>query len=210
METYWLKQSGSSRLAVFVLGWAADWQILTGSFPEGCDVLAVYDFCVVEPLVIQSYPESYLYAWSFGVMASEYIFGNHRFTKKIALNGTPRPVDECFGIDPRRMAATLRGIEKGGMEVFERRAYGEYYDTLRDKLSPRGIDANIKELNELCVLAANPLEPKQPWDRAIVGIRDKIFPPENQLAYWGSVAELISIPHYPFSAGESLWLPPMV
>jgi hypothetical protein len=202
METHWLKRAGEARLAVFVLGWAADWQIVEKAVPRGCDALAVYDFRKLEPLVIPSYSDVYLFAWSFGVRVAEEILGDIKPARAVALNGTPRPVDERFGIAPRRMAATLRGLAAGGMEAFEHRAYGEYYDGLRDVLSPRGLAANILELNELCALAERSPKFDVAWYKAIVGSRDEIFTPENQLAFWGSRAELLPLPHYPFADAE--------
>ncbi len=198
MEKHWLRHEGGERLAVFVLGWAADFSVVEHLDPTGCDVLAVYDFRELDQLVIDSYSDVYLFAWSFGVRVAEEIIGTQKLTRAVALNGTPRPVDERFGIAPRRMTATLRGLVAGGMEAFERRAYGEYYDAVHTRLSPRGLDANILELRQLCVLAETDFDPKIEWDRAIVGERDEIFTPENQLAYWGSRAEIVPLPHYPF------------
>ncbi len=198
METHWLRRAGNERLAVFVLGWAADHRIVENVVPNDCDALAVYDFRTLEPLMVPSYSETYLFAWSFGVRIADEIWGTQKPTRAVALNGTPNPVNERFGIAPRRMAATLRGLASGGMEAFESRAYGEYYDSLRNLLSPRGLDANIHELNELCALSGQPPKSKIHWDKAIVGIQDLIFTPENQLAFWGFRAESLPLPHYPF------------
>jgi biotin synthesis protein BioG len=148
MERHWLRREGGSRLAIFVLGWAVDWRIVERAAPEGCDVLAVYDFRSVEPVTIGSYSECYLFAWSFGVRGAESLFGGEKFTRAVALNGTPRPVDDLYGSAPRRLEATLRGLAAGGMETFERRAYGEYYEALREHLSPRGLDAIFR--NSVC------------------------------------------------------------
>lgn len=194
MQTHWLKRAGGKRLAVFALGWAADWRVIRGEIPEDCDVLAVFNYRFIDTPLIPCYSESYLFAWSFGVLASEHIFRGQKFTKSIALNGTPKPVDEHYGIAPRRMAATLKGLEKGGMEAFERRAYGEFYKPF----TGRCLSDNILELNNLCALSEQSLELSIEWDKAIVGTRDEIFTPENQLSYWGSRAESLPLPHYPF------------
>lgn len=203
MQEYWLRRGGTAAealharsLTIFVLGWAADWRVL-GGLPADGDVVALYDFREIgEWRVPSGYTYIYMYAWSFGVLAAEKIFTQgHKFTRAVALNGTPKPVDERFGIAPRRMAATLRGLAAGGMEAFERRAYAEHYDRLRGVLSPRGLDANIQELNALCALDATP---HIAWDAAVVGTRDEIFTAENQLAYWGALAQEVDAPHYPF------------
>lgn len=205
MQSCWLRREKNDRLLVFVLGWTADWRVVNENLPRGYDVLALYDFRTIEPVVISRYSDVYLFAWSFGVRVAEELFRDFLLTRAVALNGTPRPVNECFGIAPRRMAATLRGLASGGMEAFERRAYGEYYEPLQDVLSPRELEDNILELNKLCELAEIPYEPSIIWDKAIVGVHDQIFTPENQLAYWGSRAELLPLPHYPFGDSELIY-----
>lgn len=201
METHWLRREGYPRVAIFVLGWAADWRVIERATPTGCDVVALYDFRTLEPTVINSYTERYLFAWSFGVRVAELLFSGCAFTLAVALNGTPRPVDRLYGIAPRRLEATLHGLAAGGMETFERRAYGYAYNGLREYLSPRGVDANIHELNALRDISIVSYEPAIAWDKAIVGSGDVIFPPENQLRYWAERAELLPLPHYPFGDG---------
>jgi hypothetical protein len=88
------------------------------------------------------------------------------------------------------------------METFERRAYGSSYEQLRDRLSPRGLEANILELNVLRGLAMENPVPRFRWDKAVVGADDRIIPPENQLAFWAGRAELLPLPHYPFADGK--------
>lgn len=236
MEVHWLKRNGALRLAVFVLGWAADHRVVEHIALPATDVVCLYDWRDVDALrgepfeakesrgepemvcdtdtqhalhalnalreSIAAYEERYLFAWSFGVWAAEQLFAGVVFTRAVAFNGTPHPVDERFGIEPRRMDVTIRGIEKGGMEPFNRRAYGAEYERLAGVLSPRPLADNVAELRMLRDLSVQPYAPVIQWDRAVVGAQDEIFPPHNMQNYWGSRAESLPLPHYPFADGQ--------
>lgn len=208
MELHWLNRSQSDRLILFALGWAADHRIVEHIRPEGYDILTLYDYRPGSGDAgrlrdeVEKYPRRWLVAWSFGVWAAERALGGIGFEGALALNGTPFPVDDLYGIEPRRLAVTLRGLRSGGMEAFDRRAYGDDYPRLRHLLSPRPLGDNIAELEFLAEASVRQYEPSIRWDGAVVGSGDKIFPPENMARYWGSRARLLPLPHYPFGKGE--------
>lgn len=210
MEKHWLRREGSDRLVIFVLGWAADHTLVEHIRPEGCDVLCVYDYRDIARLsaedsdMLRSYPRKYLFAWSFGVLAAEALMQglDITFTRAIALNGTPLPADEKLGIGGRRLRLTLQQLMKHGMDEFNHRAYGEHYERLRERLSPRGLCDNVAELDVLTAVAPGRYPPVIAWDKAVVGERDVIFTPENMLNYWGERAELLPLPHYPFADAD--------
>ena len=204
MEFHWLKHNGHERLVIFVLGWAADNNVVSHIDIPDADILTIYDYRDVPTLpenirqIIDEYPEKYLFAWSFGVWAAEQLLSGINFDVAAALNGTPFPVHEQYGIEPRRLDITIRGLARGGMEQFERRAYGRWYDELTPGLSPRGIEANIAELQNLRDLSTSDYSPSINWSKAIVGSEDLIFTPHNMQNYWGNRAVLLPLPHYPF------------
>lgn len=199
MEKYWITRAGNDRLIVFVLGWAADHSVVAHIRPAGYDILAIYDYCEMEPVELERYSEKYLFAWSFGVWAAEQLFAHADFTRAVAFNGTPFPVSDTYGIAPRRLDATIRGLSAGGMEAFERRAYGVSYEALK---SPRTLEENIEELETLKELSIKPYRPAIRWDKAVIGTEDVIFPPENMQNYWSVSAEVLPLPHYPFADAE--------
>lgn len=204
MQTHWLKRNGEPSLAIFVLGWASDYHAIEHLSMDGWDVLAVYD---LRKLTAMDLPEGYeqvnLYAWSFGVWAAEIIFAGRKFHEAVALNGTPFPVDDRRGIEPRRMALTLRSIRSQGTEKFFRRTYGDYYEIISRHLPPRPEDILVEELEYLCKKSVEFYDPSIDWNRAIVGSEDIIFAPENMLAYWGNRAQMLPLPHYPFRDAEN-------
>lgn len=230
MNIEWTIREGNPGVAVFVLGWAADSKIVGHIKPEGCDVVCVSDYrasqlggagSYTERLAaaaadlrdeLQRYSARYLFAWSFGVWVAEQIFGGGDFDRAVALNGTPHPVDALYGIEPRRMAITIRGLAAGGMEAFNRRTYGELYESFADKLSPRPLEANTEELRDLADGSQGTVGAPYSagtsllgWHKAVVGEQDAIFPPENLRRYWGVVAEVLPLPHYPFGDADMIY-----
>lgn len=205
MEFHWIRREGNSRLLLFVLGWAADHCCVEHVVPAGCDAAAIYDYrdmALADRSFMDGYDKVVLLAWSFGVWVAEQLFRGDEFSRRVALGGTPLPLDERYGLAPRRAAVTLQGIRLKGTGSFNRAAYGEYYDRLAGVLSPRGLEADIDELEHLITVSAEPYTPHLDWDRAIVGDRDTIFRPENMTAYWRERAEVLPLPHYPFGDGK--------
>lgn len=204
MEKHWVRGRGNRKLLVFTLGWAADPKIVKHIAPPGCDYLYISDYREFTPLTdiertqITAYPERFLFAWSFGVMAAEQLFAGMEFTHSVAFNGTPYPIDSRFGIDPRVFATTLRGLPKHGIDEFNKRVYGDDYDRFKDVLSPRNLQENTAELIALQGLAESSMSSLN-WHKAVIGTCDAIFPPANMAAYWQDRAELLPLPHYPFA-----------
>ena len=215
METTWfVKTRGEEGTAgpshdavvVIVLGWACAPRCVEHIRPEGCDVVCLYDFRggAVDPgLSLDGYSRRYLLAWSFGVWVAEQLFAGVAWTRAVALCGSPLPVDARWGIDPKRLNVTLRGIRKYGIGEFNRRMYGEReYERLKPWLPFRDAEANECELIDLSTASLEPYTPSLRWDRAVVGSDDVIFPVENLVAYWGERAEVLPLPHYPFGDAE--------
>ena len=146
MQKHWLKRIGAPDLIVVALGWASEPRLVQNIPTEGHDVLVLYDYRTLEPLAAADtapYGQITLLAWSFGVWASEQVCRDIPFRRAVALNGTPLPVDARYGIPPQAMAVTRQGIRRTGTDLFDRRAYGTYYDRLSETLHTR-------PLEELC------------------------------------------------------------
>ena len=178
MERRWLERGGNDKLLVLVLGWAADWRVVEHLAYEGYDVVAIYDYRAMNDaereehladLALESYKRVDLVAWSFGVWVAEQLFGGEKFASATAYNGTPFPVHKEYGIEPRRMAVTIRGLKSGGMELFSKRTYGKHYDEFEDRLQPRSVEDNVEELVALQERSTKPYEPTIEWSGAEMG-----------------------------------------
>ena len=231
MKHHWIRKEGNGTLAVFMLGWAADHNML-GDYPagEGCDMVCFYDYRDMgidqETMQeIKSYPHRKLTGWSFGVWAAEEALGNVGFDSAEAINGTPLPVDETYGIPPRNFAVTVRGIESAGGERFVERMCGDRLGEYLRHPSLRSDDDISSELRTLAEhferqagggshagevkeqetdikneLLGTPARGAIRWDRAVIGLEDRIFPPEAQRKYWQrtetGIIEREGMPHY--------------
>lgn len=205
MQQYWLNhntESHNSHLVIFVLGWACDHRCVEHiKIDNSFDVLATYDYRKLEPLdkaLLDSYDSIIVFAWSFGVWVAEQLFRDTPLSKAIAFCGTPLPIHKEFGIDPKRLAITIKGLSRNGCDTFLQRTYGNAYDSMKDIIQPRTSEENIEELTELYHASAKPYAPSIEWTKAVAGRDDVIFPPENIENYWGIRSQVLPLPHYPF------------
>lgn len=201
MQKFKIESLGNKRLLIIALGWGADHHAVEQIRPEGYDILILNDYRTIEPLgcdETEDYEKVCLLAWSFGVMAAEYALGNIKPDMAIALGGTPLPVNDSHGIPHRIFRLTLSGIQSRGPEEFDRRAYGEYYDTPAVSANSRAWEERMEELNALYEQSQRQYTPSIEWRKAVIGSDDKIFPTKNMQAYWGDMAIVKEMPHYPF------------
>ena len=194
----------ASSLLLFFSGWSASAELFASlEADEDADVIICYDYrdlTFEEDLSL--YKEIHLVAWSMGVrMAEIALGGRYKFASATAINGTPCPIDDSYGIPTNIFLGTLNGLTPDTLLRFNRRMCGTReilggyqsvparpFDEVRDEL---------RAIHSHCLHAQG--EPI-PWTRAIVGTGDRIFPSSNQLAYWEGRCPVLEIasPHYPF------------
>ena len=133
------------------------------------------------------------------------IFRGIPFYKTVALNGTPLPVNNRYGIPPKSFAVTLKGIARTGIEAFNRRTFGDFYDTIAPWLETRPFEEKYEELANLFDASAKAYRPSITWSEAVIGLQDIIFPPDNVKAYWTEESPATEVqlcpgmPHYPYA-----------
>lgn len=201
-----------SSLLLFFAGWSAAPELFTRlKADEGTDVMICYDYremAFEEDL--SRYKEIHLIAWSMGVrMAELAIGGRYTLVSATAINGTPRPIDDRYGIPTDIFRGTLDNLTPEGLRRFNRRMCGSR-DTLAgyEAIQPRPLEEVRSELQHIYDLCHDEPQPdisaRRPpirWTRAIISSDDRIFPVANQLEYWltrcPEVLEINSS-HYPF------------
>ena len=205
MQYHWLNRKGNRSLIIFFAGWSFDYKpfeiLECGNF----DVLVFYDYTEHSiPVEIPEYEKYYLITWSMGVYIA-YLLRDRlpEFEKKIAINGTPFPIDNTLGIPRRTFDLTLKFVDTGLEGKFQRNLFNseEGYDkylknpVLRDIPNQAG---ELRALNDF-ISNANPSYEKF-YDCAIVSEYDKIIPPKNQLNCWNERANvfLLKSGHFPF------------
>lgn len=204
MQQSWLKKEGNPDLVLYMLGWASTPNAVWHIKPSHCDVLACYDYRSIAPLSagdLAPYRRIYLFAWSFGVWVAEQCCRDLPLHRAIALNGTPFPVDDHYGMRLRVVMRTMQGLARVGMNPFHEKTYGGLRYIPEGPFPDRSIEDKIEELRLLAEWSKEDSAAHLRWDEAWIGDKDEIFPPAKMWAYWQSVGLGTGFEsyHYPFA-----------
>lgn len=105
---------------------------------------------------------------------------------KLAVNGTPFPIDDRRGIAEAVFHGTLENFSDAALARFRRRICGGA-GQVREFLSHQPY-RTTEELGAELAALEHEVGQVQPaafvWDKAIIGLCDKIFIPANQRAAW--------------------------
>lgn len=201
----------SEKLLLFFAGWSASAEVFARLEAEqGTDVMLCYDYrdtAFAEDL--SRYNEIHLIAWSMGVrMAELAVGGKYSFATATAINGTPCPIDDAFGIPEKIFRGTLHNLTADGLRRFNRRMCGSREILARYEAFParpiEEIRDELQHIYDLCHSQSAEMPGNEAasiaWTRAIIGSADHIFPTANQHNYWHGRCPLTEItsPHYPF------------
>lgn len=192
MKSKWLIKNNHKKLIIFFNGWGLDENIVSHLKADNYDVLMFYDYEDLEipkDLLeeIQCYSEKNIIAWSFGVWAcSEVVDVFASLSSMIALNGTPLPVDNNFGIPEKIFDLTLSGLSEKTYPKFFQKMFIDFENKFNEGLSNRDIKNKKQELGQIKkqALRQKNQEKNQCFNKIFVGMQDKIFPLKNQLKYW--------------------------
>lgn len=191
MRLKFINQNQSQRLILVYAGWAMDEKPFSGLSRPGYDVAVIWDYrnFSLDWSFILPYKEICVVAWSLGVYAATVTYHayEHLLTKRIAINGTPFPVDRMTGIPPAIFSGTLMNLNERSLRKFYIRVCGgmSAYGRFSEHLPERDIAELSEELsvflNGTLLGSGRHLE----WDFAFISSDDAIFPPVNQWRAWG-------------------------
>ena len=186
MNIYKQTKTGNSQLLLIFSGWAASPEVFRQLETEpDTDLWICYDYRGMdfEGEALSGYRKIRLVAWSLGVWAASVMFGKKpvSFTEAIAVNGTPCPVHDRWGIPETIFRGTLDNVTEEGMPLADIREELEY------------LYAEIKKASPASALFNG-------WTQALISSKDRIFPTENLRAFWQGRCPITEIeaPHYPF------------
>lgn len=198
--------NGNKRLLVIFAGWGMDAAPFEGLRHEAYDIAVVWDYrdLALDGTLWQGYAEVCVLAWSMGVFAAQMAMPmmDCPLGRRIAVNGTPRPVDDEAGIPESIFDATLRNMDERSRAKFYRRMCGgtARCEAFLSKAPQRGIDEAVEELRAIGLRARRPMTTASHgmWDMAIIGADDAIFPASNQRRAWAGIPAVeIESPHLP-------------
>lgn len=205
MNQVWINKKQSHICVIFFNGWGMDENSISGISSDGIDLLMINDYKTIKPLDHQffEYKTIIIIAWSLGVWAAQQILikSNIKITRCIAINGTPIPMDNLYGIPEEIFYNTMDGWNDLNKDRFNRRMMGgninlKMYTHLLSKKS------TIEQKEELqCIYNNFSLTNIiYSWDISIIGSEDLIIPYSNQINWWTGKTKIIefNIPHFPF------------
>lgn len=209
---YFLKKSNSNSITVIFLGWACDFNqfapLISERYANTHDILYVWDYRDINfNFNLSEYDEVRLIAFSYGVFAAACtepkLFGNVKYSA--AINGTPKPIDKEFGINPRMFDLTLKSLTKDTLTKFYKNMFDNDEDyskfvLTQNKITDEYVEQLKSELLSIKHLAGKLNTPKFQFNSAFISKNDKIFPTKTQTAYWERKVETQYLDggHFPF------------
>ena len=204
MQYNWLNRQNNKNLIIFFAGWSFDSKPFEYLKCEDNDVLVFYDYTELDNIPdIEQYDTYTLITWSMGVYVA-YLLKDKlpKFNKKIAINGTVYPVDNQFGIPHKTFELTLKYAETGLQGKFYKNVFSNdsWYERYMQNPVQRSLKSRVDELIALdnFIKTQNIVYDNKFYDKALVGLSDKIIPTKNQLAFWKEKAQTIDCGHFPF------------
>ena len=215
MKTYIRRREKNDQLVVFFSGWGTDESFFTPLFSDDRDWIFFYNYSAVEAFVLpemKTYRKITLIGFSMGVWAAEYLLPKTGIKPDltIAVNGTPVPADDQFGIPLRILEGTLNNITEENIGKFYFRMFGDKrtFQSNIEKVPHRTLKSLQDELRWLYNRIMEQKEPGFRWDFAVTSENDRIYPSKNLSNYWETREEtrqiIVPLPHYFFHNWKSL------
>lgn len=209
MKTYIRRREKNNQLVVLYGGWGTDENVFTPLCNDEFDFILFYNYSADEALVLpemKTYEKITLIGWSLGVWAAEYLSPKTGIKPNltIAVNGTPIPADNQYGIPLNVFEGTLNNITSENIEKFYLRMFGDKKNYLKniDRIPHRTIKSLHDELRWLYNRIMEQKEPGFKWDYAVTSESDRVFPSKNLNGYWNKEINTkhitLPLPHYFF------------
>jgi pimeloyl-[acyl-carrier protein] methyl ester esterase len=214
MKTYIRRREKNTHLVVVYGEWGTDENVFTPLCTEDFDFILFYNYSADEALVLpemKTYEKITLIGWSLGVWAAEYLSqktGIHPDVT-IAVNGTPIPADDQFGIPLNIFEGTLNNINEENIEKFYLRMFGDKksFQTNIDRIPHRSLKSLHDELRWMYNRIMEQKEPGFHWDYAVTSKIDRVFPSKNLAGYWAKEKNtkqiILNLHHYLFDKWKS-------
>jgi len=186
MKARYIKHTGGDTLTLFFAGWGMD----AAPFADhtgGGDLIVLYDYAdlSLDASLIEGYRHYRTVAWSMGVWAASCVVPDLELdiTESVAVAGTSTPVSDGYGIPRAIFEGTLAGLGDKSLKAFRRRMCGGATAAaeFEERVPGRDMESLREELRSIGEMSAVKTG-TMIWDRAVVTLRDAIFPPEAQRA----------------------------
>lgn len=193
MEAKWLSKNNLPKLIIFFNGWSLDDNIIKHLKSAEYDILMLNNYINLEIpkeilAQIGKYEEKNIIAWSFGVWACGNTIKNFgKIKNAVAINGTTVAIDNNFSIPEKIFNLTLSTLsEKTYPKFFQNMFSSKKYN---ENLMPeRTIDSQKQELIQIqnMSLKQEKINCAKLFNKVLIGTKDRIIPPENQINFWNT------------------------
>lgn len=218
MNFHYLPSDQSTSLIILFLGWGCPAGIFGCLRKPGYDILMIDDYRDFSASDIDKYitgclevdrglkyREFVVVGWSFGVrMGSAFLKETSLdVTLRLAVNGTPSHIDDERGIPRKIFDGTLEGLTEVSLRKFRLRCAGskEWYDGYFSAVEPEeySLDSWRSQLAIFGDMKDASTADFNVWDKAVIGMADRIFPPANQIKAWVDADRYCyeTMPHLP-------------
>lgn len=214
MKTYIRRREKNDNLIIFYGGWGTDENVFIPLCSDDFDFILFYDYSADEPLILPDtkiYKSITLIGWSLGVWAAEYLLPktNIKPDLTIAVNGTPVPADDHYGVPLNIFEGTLNNLTEENIDKFYLRMFGNKTTYVKNvSLIPhRSVKSLYSELRWLYNRIMEQKEPGFKWNYAVTSENDRVFPSNNLNSYWEKETKtthiILPLPHYLFNEWNS-------
>lgn len=209
MKTYIRRREKNNELVVLYGDWATDENVFIPFCNDEFDFILFSNYSADEALVLpemKTYKKIVLIGWSIGVWAAEYLSNKTGIKPDvtIAVNGTPIPADDRYGIPLNILEDLLNNITEENINNFYLNMFGDRktYRINIEQMPRRTLKSLQDELRWLYNRFMEQKEPGFKWDYAVTSQIDRIFPPKNLNEYWEKEKNTkhisLQLPHYFF------------
>ena len=215
MKEFWINKNNNKDLIIFFSGWGMDQNPFKPLKCNDIDILMYYGYSDLKlnnsslKNIINSdkYLNIYLIGFSLGVGVLGYLLNDKLIDKVkrvIAINGTLEPIDDDKGIPKQIFENTIKYWDQENKTNFIKRMCRDQaaIDKYRSNLPKISLSDEKNELVNLYgIFNDTDVIIKNYFDTVIISGNDRIFPTENQNAYWIGKAKIIKYdktPHFIF------------
>lgn len=190
MKQVYLIYEHHPRLLLFFAGWGTDESLFKDYRPANNDYMLCYDYRSLDfdASLLAEYTDIRVVGWSMGVWAATRIMASFPLpvSRRIAINGTPFPIDEKLGIPPAIFQGTLDGLTDISFHKFLRRMCADSiaFKAFLQHRSQRPLEELREELAAIARSYTTLPPCEAVWDLGIIGNNDRIIPPVNQARAW--------------------------
>lgn len=195
--------NNSSQILVIIAGFALDEKPFRIMETKDSDYLYLYDYSdLTFEFDFSKYQKKSVLAFSYGVFILGLLSEEFsQFNKKICVNGTFKPIDKDFGINPKIFDLTLLNLSEESLLKFYSKMFDNSldYEYFLENLPNRNIGNLKKELLNIKNLAKTYENKAFQPDKIYISKGDKIFPEKSQHNFWKNMLKFeIEAGHFLF------------